>query len=132
MKTPAPAKPIMFYDGGCPLCRREVALYRRLDRSQRITWLDISASETRLEDYGLTLEGAMRELHVMGADGVMYRGAAAFPPIWAALPYLRRLAPLTRLPGVLPALERVYRLFARWRLRERCAEGRCVHAAEED
>ena len=31
----------MFYDGGCPLCSREVAHYRRLDRRNNVSWVDI-------------------------------------------------------------------------------------------
>lgn len=123
-QPPDTTRPTMFYDGSCPLCLREVNLYRRLDRARRVVWLDISRPDASLGQYGLTRDRAMRELHVLGEDGVLYRGAAAFPPIWA-LPYFRWLAPVFRLPGVLPALEFVYKPFARWRLRSRCTDGQC-------
>lgn len=119
-------KPIMFYDGSCPLCRREVAHYRRLDKHNRVLWLDISEPEAPLADYGLTRDRAMQELHVLGSDGQMYTGAAAFAKIWESLPYFRWLARVTKFPGVLKALEIAYRPFARWRLRRQCAAGHCT------
>lgn len=29
----------VFFDGGCPMCRREIAHYQRLDAAGRIRWL---------------------------------------------------------------------------------------------
>ena len=31
-----PFRPMVFYDGGCPLCRREIAHYRRIDSAERL------------------------------------------------------------------------------------------------
>ena len=39
---PAAAALTVFYDGACPLCRREIAFYRRRRGAARIRWLDIS------------------------------------------------------------------------------------------
>ena len=39
--TIAMNRPVVFYDGGCPLCRREIAHYQRIDRERRIQWTDI-------------------------------------------------------------------------------------------
>ena len=43
-RTPGPAAPALtvFYDGSCPLCRREIDFYRRRRGAARIDWLDIS------------------------------------------------------------------------------------------
>ena len=39
----APAEGVsVWYDGACPLCSREIALLRRLDREQTITFHDLS------------------------------------------------------------------------------------------
>ena len=35
-----PVRPMVFYDGGCPLCRREIAHYRRIDSAERLRWVD--------------------------------------------------------------------------------------------
>ena len=36
------ARPVVFYDGACPLCSREIAHYRRRQDSDDLLWLDIS------------------------------------------------------------------------------------------
>ena len=36
------AKVIIWYDGACPLCIREIALMRRLDRRRAIDFRDIA------------------------------------------------------------------------------------------
>jgi len=44
-----PTRPILFYDGQCPLCRKEIAHYQRLDRQQRVDWQDLFAPESSPE-----------------------------------------------------------------------------------
>ena len=33
-------RPVVFYDGDCPLCRREIAHYRRMDSANKLHWVD--------------------------------------------------------------------------------------------
>jgi predicted DCC family thiol-disulfide oxidoreductase YuxK len=115
----------MFFDGACPLCRREVDHYRRLDRDNRVDWVDISVDRQALQALGITADAAMRRLHAVDRQGRLRVGVPAFVAIWEALPFYRRLAPLLRLPGLLPLLDIGYRRFADWRLRRRCSDGQC-------
>ena len=71
-------KTILFYDGGCPLCSREIKHYRRLDSADRIDWIDISRDASLLQAMGVTLETAMARLHVLHRDGWLATGAYAF------------------------------------------------------
>jgi predicted DCC family thiol-disulfide oxidoreductase YuxK len=122
----AERRPVLFYDGGCPLCRREIAHYRRLDAGERVVWVDLHADPEQAQRYGLSWRAAMQRIHLLESDGRLVTGAAAFAALWRRLPYYRRLAGLVRLPGVLPLLDRVYGIFARWRWRRREAcEGSC-------
>ena len=116
---------VVFYDGGCPLCRREIAHYRRLGWSPGLEWLDITRDRERLSDYGLTQRQAMASFHVLDGDGRWHRGAAAFVALWSQLPYYRRLAALVRMLRLTGPLEAVYRRWAVWRLRGRCRDGVC-------
>ena len=112
--------PIAFYDGGCPLCRREIAHYQRIDRDGHIHWIDIHANPQVLSEYNLDWEQAMQRMHVRESDGSMVTGARAFIALWQRMPRYRPLAWLVSLPGILWIAERVYSVFARWRWRDRC------------
>jgi len=57
----------------------------------------------------------MARFHVQDRDGQLLSGAAAFLALWAALPGWRWLALAGRLPGAAWLMERLYRLFLRWR-----------------
>lgn len=125
-ETPAPEpRPRVFYDGGCPVCRREIAHYRRLDRSGRIAWHDIDAHPETLDDHGIDRVEAMRRFHVIDSCGDVRSGAEAFTVVWAELPGWRRVAWLVRRLRLIAPLEWAYGLWAarRWRRlqRTRCS-----------
>ncbi len=124
--THLPRRTRMFYDGGCPLCRREVAHYRRLDPTGRVDWVDISRDPETLAALGITLEQAMARLHVQDRRGRLLTGVAAFAAVWDELPGYRHLARLVRALGLVPVLDRAYAGFARRRYAQRCAEGFCA------
>lgn len=115
----------VFFDGGCPLCAREIRHYRRLEALEPIEWVDITREGARLEAAGIGYEAAMERLHVLRADGGAVTGVPAFTVIWDRLPYYRRLASLVRGLRLVPLLEAAYVRFARRRYRSRCAQGAC-------
>lgn len=114
-----------FYDGGCPLCSREIAHYRRLDAAGRIDWTDITGAETALAAAGLTREQAMRRLHVRTPDGQLLSGVAAFLAIWQRLPRWRWLAAGIEALRLTGPLDWLYERFADRRLQRRCRAGIC-------
>jgi predicted DCC family thiol-disulfide oxidoreductase YuxK len=101
----------VFFDGGCPICRREIAGYQRLKGMAAVRWRDVSAEEAE----GLDRAAALARFHVRRADGSMVSGAAAFLSLWRCSP---RLAPIARLLDRAPlrqTLELGYRAFLRVR-----------------
>lgn len=115
-------RPIVFFDGGCPLCRREITHYQGLDTAALIEWVDIHAQPAALQPYNLSPATAMQRMHLRETDGRVVTGAYAFAALWRRLPYYRWLAALASVPGVLPLLDRLYSVFARWRWKRRCGE----------
>lgn len=109
----------MFFDGGCPLCRREVAHYQKLDTAKRIRWVNIDTEPEALEALSIAPTDAMRRLHVLTPEGKVVSGARAFATIWSELPYYRRLSNVLQRLHILQPLELCYELFARWRFRRR-------------
>jgi len=118
-------RPVVFYDGGCPLCRREIEHYRRRDRAGALSWVDITRDGAALRAQGLSLDQAMARLHVLDAEGQWQTGAWGFAAIWERLPGYRWLARLLRGLRLLPLVDAGYRYFARWRARRRCDEDHC-------
>jgi len=116
MPADAPAgATCVYYDGGCPLCRAEIAGYQRAEAGGALCWVDANAGGAAALGPGLDRAAALARLHVRRADGTLLRGAAAFAEIWAALPRWRWLARVARLPGVLPCLDLGYTIFLRLR-----------------
>lgn len=100
----------MFFDGSCPLCRAEIGMYENSAPEGALRFVDISEPATALPP-DLDREKAMARFHVIGQDGRMLSGAAAFVALWRHLPGWRRVAGIASLPGMTPLLECGYRLF---------------------
>lgn len=124
-------KPVVLYDGGCPLCQREIAHYRRLDRQGSIRWLDLTDPAITLPG-DVDREAAMKRMHVRDVNGHWHTGAWAFAELWSHLPFYHLPARLVRGTGTLPLMDRVYTGFARWRLRKRCSDKHCPTSAAPD
>lgn len=105
----ATQKLTVYFDGGCPLCRREIAFYRKMPEAQALRWADVS--EQLLTDQDLSCEAALRRFHVRNADGRLLSGGAAFACLWRALPYWRVLGWFFAWPPMSWVLEAAYRVF---------------------
>jgi demethoxyubiquinone hydroxylase (CLK1/Coq7/Cat5 family) len=114
----APKEPLtVLYDGGCPLCRREIAHARGLAQQQgddALCFVDISGTDAcpMPESERAAL---LARFHVQRADGSRLSGAAAFVAMWRRLPGWRWLARIADLPGGLAAMELAYRGFLKVR-----------------
>ena len=97
----------VYYDGGCPLCLREIRLMRRLDRRQRIDFVDVEDPDTACP---LDRETLLARFHAREGD-TLHSGAAAFAAMWRQIPLLRPLGLLARNRLVLGALEWTYLRF---------------------
>jgi predicted DCC family thiol-disulfide oxidoreductase YuxK len=107
MLSGAMAKVIVWYDGACPLCIREIALMRRLDARRAIDFRDIAPSDALCP---LDRQLMLTRFHA-SEDGVILSGAAAFAAMWRAIPLLKPLGLIARNRLVLGLLERLYNQF---------------------
>lgn len=116
----------VFFDGDCPLCRREIAWLRRWDKRERVRFTDIAAEGFNAANYGTTQDRLMAEIHGRDAQGNWLVGVEVFRRLYSAVG-LRWIAAVTRWPLIRQALEIAYRQFARQRLRltGRCQKGVC-------
>jgi len=95
---------VVWHDGDCPLCRREIALMRRLDRRGAITFVDATDPDASCP---IDRRDLLARFHAR-EDGTMLSGAAAFAAMWRAIPVLRPLGLLARNGTALRLLERAY------------------------
>jgi len=106
---PSTAPRIVFHDGSCPLCRREIAFYRRRVPAGAVEWRDVSTAAVELPA-GLDRRAAMARFHVQRPDGRLVSGGPAFAELWCCVPGLRWAGAIGRRPPVSWLLEAGYRL----------------------
>jgi predicted DCC family thiol-disulfide oxidoreductase YuxK len=116
----------VFYDGECPLCAREIRMLRRLDRRERVRFVDIAEEGFDARSVGVSFTTLMDRVHGRLPDGTIIEGVEVFRRLYAAVGFSRLVA-LSRLPGVSHLLDVAYRVFAKNRLRltGRCADRAC-------
>ena len=112
----------LFYDGGCPLCSREVRFLKRRNSNGLIRFTDIDAPGFRPDADGPGLDVLMARIHARLPDGTWVEGVEVFRRLYTAIGF-GPLVALTRLPGIVQLLDWSYALFARHR---RGLFGRCT------
>lgn len=75
----------VYFDGSCPLCRREIGFYKNSAGADQIRWEDISRVLDGQVAGDLSCQQAMARFHVRAADGSLKSGAAAFVELWLSL-----------------------------------------------
>ena len=107
----------VLYDGECPLCAREIAMLRRLDRGRgAISLEDLSAPDFDAGVYGLDQRAIEARIHGVLPDGRVVEGVEVFLRAYRAVGLGWLVAPATW-PGLRRLVEYAYRVFARNRLR---------------
>ncbi|MEN9860231.1 MAG: thiol-disulfide oxidoreductase DCC family protein [Vulcanococcus sp.] len=111
----------LLYDGGCPLCVREVDFLQRRDQrlhpaNPQLAFVDIDAA-----DYDPALHGgisyrqAMGRIHAIEADGTVLRDVDVFRAAYRLINLGWLYAP-TGWPGLRAVADGLYGVWARWRL----------------
>lgn len=105
----------LYFDGGCPVCSREIGFYQRRRGAERIHWIDLAQCEDSALGTDLSREAATARLHARRPDGRLLSGARAFAALWQALPAFRLIGRAAALPGIVHGLEWGYRGFLKLR-----------------
>jgi predicted DCC family thiol-disulfide oxidoreductase YuxK len=108
-----PQSPLtVYYDGACPVCRREIGYYKGRT-GEAVAYCDVAATVDPAPD--LTREYALKRFHVRLADGQLVSGAAAFLALWGQVPGFSRIASLLSVKPVVAMLDVAYLGFLRLR-----------------
>jgi|GEM_PF-432517 predicted DCC family thiol-disulfide oxidoreductase YuxK len=116
----------VFFDGDCPLCRREINWLRKRDRQHKVRFTDIAADDFDPLPLGKSHSDLMARIHGRLPSGEWLEGVEVFRRLYSAVGFGWLVAP-TRLPGIRGTLDLGYRVFARYRLRltGRCSADSC-------
>ena len=104
----------VWFDGDCPLCRAEISLYQKLDRTKgRIRFVDLTGDGTCPIDRAAMLA----RFHAQARGGELVSGARAFGLMWSQVTPFQPLGYLAQWPPLVPVLDWLYGLFLRVRPR---------------
>jgi predicted DCC family thiol-disulfide oxidoreductase YuxK len=106
---------VVFHDGSCPLCRKEIAFFRRRVSPGAVRFVDVSRWRAAEGACGLRTDEAMARFHVRDRDGELRSGARAFAALWRVTPGLRLLGRVAAFEPVANGLEAAYGLFLKLR-----------------
>lgn len=117
--TPSADSLTVYYDGACPVCSREIAMYQRQPGAEACRWVDAATCAPEALGPDLTRDAALARFHVRRADGTLADGMGGFALLWRTLPrtaWLGRVASFGPVPRLLDAAYAVFlRLRRVWR-----------------
>lgn len=107
----------LLYDGQCPLCLREVNFLQRRDNGRGlVAFVDIADDAYNPADHGgVDFETAMGRIHAVRADGTVIQNVEVFRQIYDILG-IGWIYAVTKLPVIGPLVDRLYEIWADWRL----------------
>ncbi len=108
------AELILFFDGKCPLCTKEIALLQRYDKNAKIQFEDINSKSFGAKFPFIDLQEARNVLHGQLLGGTIITGMDVTFMAWDLVERHRWLK-LLNLPLVRPLTDWVYQIFARHR-----------------
>ncbi len=127
-KTPA----TVLYDGNCPICRESKSMVMKMDRFERLSFVDFRHEDLPAQAKELKPKVLEKRMHVVTNEGKVTAGFAAVASIFQRVPATFAVAPLMTLPGVFQLGSSIYDWVAdrRHSLSGPCTDATCaVHTS---
>ena len=107
----------VFFDGACPLCKREVDFLQSRNQKGYLKFIDINTPDFSLDlKYGITYKQAMERIHALKSDGSVIKDIKVFQEAYALIGLGWIYAP-TKLPILNKLIEFIYEVWAKYRLK---------------
>ena len=106
----------IFFDGGCPLCKREIDFMSSRNQKGFLRFIDINSSDFSSDKYGITYKQAMERIHALKSDGSVIRDVNVFQQAYSLIDLGWIYAP-TKLPIIDKIISMIYGLWAKYRLK---------------
>ena len=107
----------IFFDGGCPLCKREVDFLQSRNQKGYIEFIDIDSSDFFLDSkYGITYKQAMQRIHALKSDGTVIKDMKVFQEAYSLIGLGWVYSP-TKWPILEKFFDLIYSFWAKYRLK---------------
>ena len=107
----------VFYDGNCPICNREIELYKKLNKNKSVKWYNIYTDTKALKIINKSREECLRSFHVIDGDKI-YKETDAFFILWKDIKYFKILYYLFNFKLFKNFLNIFYKMFAKYRYKK--------------
>ena len=107
----------VFYDGNCPICNREIELYKKLNRNKSVRWYNIYSDNKALKIINKSREECLKVFHVIDGDKI-YKETDAFFILWKDIKYFKILYYLFNFKLFKNFLNIFYKMYAKYRYRK--------------
>ena len=122
----------IFFDGKCPLCKREIDFLHSRNHKGQLKFVDINSSDFSFDKFGITYKQAMERIHALKSDGSLIKDIKVFQEAYSFIGLGWIYAP-TKLPVIYKFISLIYRVWAKYRLKitlrppieKLCAEKGC-------
>ena len=111
------AKLTILFDGGCPLCKREVDFLQSRNQKGYLSFIDINNSDFYLDlKYGISYKQAMERIHAFKSDGSVIKDIKVLQEAYTLIGLGWVYAP-TKIPIFDKFFEYLYGFLAKYRLK---------------
>ncbi|CAN5633016.1 hypothetical protein BH11BAC1_BH11BAC1_21710 [soil metagenome] len=115
-----------YFDNVCPLCIRTKIIIEHFDIRKRIKFLSIDSHYQDQPAFKkLNYDDLLRNIYSVNEKGVVFKGFDTYVQVANAIPFMKPLSWLMRIPGIYHLGCRLYDYVARNRNTERCTEDNC-------
>ena len=109
-------KLILLFDGGCPLCQREISFIRSKDKLNSILFIDIDSPRYNPDLFdGISYREAMGTVHAIKGNGEVVKGVRVFLEAYRLIGLGSIYLPTTW-PILKSLIDQIYLICSRWRL----------------
>lgn len=108
----------VFFDGNCPICRKEIKTYQRLSLDKKIEWYDVSKDKNISKTINKTQKDCLKIFHVVDENNDLKTAIDAFLVIWKKTKYFRYLNIVFKIPFFKKFIEFLYIKYAKYRYKK--------------
>jgi predicted DCC family thiol-disulfide oxidoreductase YuxK len=105
-------RPVLIYDGNCPICRKTIGWIGENSRPETFEFLTCQSEAIGERFPAIDRERCMQAMQLVLPDGTVLPAEQALPEIFRRMQKYRAVANLFRLPGAAPFSGAFYRWFA--------------------